>query len=82
MTKRVVITGMAQVSPLGADREKAFSRLLTLKNCVKYMPELEQYTRLNTKLAAAAEDFEIHQHFNRKVLRTMGRVGNFECFIG
>ncbi len=75
MTKRVVITGMAQVSPLGADREKAFSRLLTLKNCVKYMPELEQYTRLNTKLAAAAEDFEIPEHFNRKVLRTMGRVG-------
>lgn len=73
--KRVVITGMSQISPLGASREKAFERLLTLKNCVKYMPELEEYTRLNTKLAAPAADFEIPAHYNRKVLRTMGRVG-------
>ena len=54
--RRVVVTGMAQISPLGATREKAFERLLSLKNCVKYMPELEVFTRLNTKLAAIADD--------------------------
>lgn len=73
--KRVVVTGMSQISPLGKNRERAFERLLGLKNCVKYMPELEEYTRLNTKLAAPADDFEMPSHFNRKVLRTMGRVG-------
>ncbi len=73
--KRVVITGMSQISPLGANREEAFEKLLSLKNCVKYMPDLEQYTRLNTKLAAPAENFVIPSHYNRKTLRTMGRVG-------
>lgn len=73
--KRVVVTGMSQISPLGSTREKAFERLLCLKNCVKYLPSLEVYTRLNAKLAAPAEDFEIPKHFNRKILRTMGRVG-------
>lgn len=75
MSRRVVVTGMSQISPLGANREKAFSRLQMLKNCVKYIPELEQYTRLNAKLGAVADDFEIPSHFNRKILRTMGRVG-------
>lgn len=73
--KRVVVTGMSQISPLGANREQAFERMQSLKNRVKYMPELEQYTRLNTRLAAPADDFEIPAHYNRKVMRTMGRVG-------
>ena len=74
MTKRVVITGMALASPLGCTRETAFEKLLTKTNCVKYMPELEKYERLNTRLAAPAKDFIIPAHFNRKVLRTMGRI--------
>ena len=74
MTKRVVITGMALASPLGCTRETAFEKLLTKTNCVKYMPELEKYKRLNTRLAAPAKDFIIPAHFNRKVLRTMGRI--------
>ena len=75
--KRVVITGMAQISPLGANVTKALSKLHELKNCILYLPELEGFTRLNTKLAAPATDFETPAHFNRKVLRTMGRVGIF-----
>lgn len=73
--RRVVITGMSQISPLGANRAAAFERLLSLKNCVKFMPELEEFMRLNAKLAAPADNFEIPAHFNRKITRTMGRVG-------
>ena len=73
--RRVVITGMSQISPLGANRAAAFERLLVLKNCVTYMSELDEFTRLNTKLAAPADDFEIPSHYNRKIMRTMGRVG-------
>lgn len=73
--RRVVITGMSQISPLGANRTAAFERLLNLKNGIKYMPELEEFTRLNAKLAAPADNFEIPAHFNRKITRTMGRVG-------
>lgn len=73
--RRVVVTGMSQISPLGTNREQAMTRLFELKNRVRYMEELEVFSRLNTKLAAPAEDFVIPEHFNRKVLRTMGRVG-------
>ena len=72
--KRVVITGMALASPLGCTREKAFEKLLTLKNCVEYRPEYEQFQRLNAKLCAPVKDFLMPEHFNRKVLRTMGPV--------
>ena len=72
--RRVVITGMALASPLGCTREIAFNNLLKLKNCVEYRPELEQYERLNAKLCAPVKDFVMPEHFNRKVLRTMGPV--------
>ena len=74
MGRRVVVTGMALASPLGCSREKAFQKLLEMKNCVKYLPELEKFQRLNSKLAAPVTDFEIPSHYNRKVLRTMGRI--------
>ena len=72
--RRVVVTGMALASPLGCTRENAFNNLLKLKNCVEYRPELEQYERLNAKLCAPVKDFVMPEHFNRKVLRTMGPV--------
>ena len=72
--KRVVITGMALSSPLGSTRNSAFESLLELKNCIVYSKELEQYDRLNTKLSAPVKDFIVPEHFNRKVLRTMGKV--------
>lgn len=74
MSKRVVITGMALASPLGCSVETAFDRLVSKKNCVKYLSDLEKYGRLNTKLAAPADSFKIPEHYNRKVLRTMGRI--------
>ena len=72
--RRVVVTGMSLVSSLGFDAETAFERLHTYKNTVKYMENLEQYERLNTKLAAPVDNFQTPAHYNRKVLRTMGRV--------
>lgn len=72
MEKRVVITGMSLASPLGSDIETAFNRLKTYKNCIKYQEDLDKYKNLSTRLAATVEGFTIPEHFNRKVLRTMG----------
>ena len=72
--RRVVITGMSLASPLGSSVKSAFERLKTYKNCVVYMPELEVYKRLNTKLAAPVKDFIVPEHFTRKVTRTMGDI--------
>ncbi len=74
MTKRVVITGMALTSPLGSTVDGAFERLKEYKNCIKYWTDLDRFDKLNTRLVATVKDFQIPEHFNRKVLRTMGPV--------
>ncbi len=74
MKKRVVITGMALATPLGSTVETAFERLKVFKNCVEHWKVLDDYDKLNTKLAARVQGFEIPKHFTRKVIRTMGPV--------
>ena len=72
--KRVVITGMALTSPLGSSIEECFSSMLEFKNCIRYWDELDQYERLNTRLAALVKNFKAPEYFNRKITRTMGTV--------
>lgn len=74
MAKRVVITGMALTSPLGSNIGSAFERLKEYKNCIRYWTDLDRFDKLNTRLVATVKDFQIPEHFNRKVLRTMGPV--------
>lgn len=69
--RRVVVTGMALASSLGFEVNQAFERLQTYKNCVSYLPELEQYNKLNTRLGSPV-NFETPPHFTRKITRTMG----------
>ena len=73
--RRVVVTGMGLVSPLGNDVESAFDRLKRLENCVETLPELAEYEGLNSHLAARTH-FERPATYTRKVVRTMG-----ECSI-
>jgi len=72
--RRVVVTGMAMVSPAGLSVEKSFERLHRFENCVEYLKTLDEYGKLNTRLAAPINDFKTPTHFDRKVRRTMGRV--------
>lgn len=74
MEKRVVITGMGLVSPLGSTVDGAFERLHTFENCVSYDKDLEEYKGMHTRLEARVKDFVIPESFNRKVTRTMGTV--------
>ena len=71
--RRVVVTGMALASSLGFEVNQAFERLQTYKNCVSYLPELEQYNKLNTRLGSPV-NFETPPHFTRKITRTMGPI--------
>ncbi len=72
--RRVVVTGMALASPLGCDIKTAFDRLQLFENCVVFQESLTEYERMNCKLAAPVNGFVLPEHFNRKVLRTMGPV--------
>lgn len=76
MKRRVVVTGMGVISPLGNDVETAFARLKKFENCVQVLPELGGYKGLNTRLACWTA-FEKPAHWNRKTTRTMGDVAMY-----
>ncbi len=76
MKRRVVVTGMGIVSPLGNTVQTAFDRLKTLTNCVQVVDELGNYKGLNTRLACRTT-FERPAHWNRKTTRTMGDVAMY-----
>ena len=71
--RRVAITGMGIVSPLGNDVASAFARLRVLRNCVERLAALDEYEGLNSRLAALCH-FERPASYTRKVVRTMGEV--------
>ena len=50
MKRRVVVTGMGIISPLGNDIESAFARLSKFENCVEHLDELDEFRGLNTRL--------------------------------
>ncbi len=71
---RVVITGGGTVSSLGNSWTEVAESLRSCKNSVCYMQQWQQYTQLNTRLAAPILDFELPQDFSPKQKRSMGRV--------
>jgi 3-oxoacyl-[acyl-carrier-protein] synthase II len=73
MNRRVVVTGMAGISPLGNDWTTVRARLAEYRNAIVRMHDWE-YEGLNTRLGAPAAPFELSDRFNRKTQRSMGRV--------
>lgn len=72
--RRVVVTGVGGISPLGRDWSTIQARLASYRNAVRYMPEWDRYLDLNTRLGAPVTDFETPAHWTRKQLRSLGRV--------
>ena len=72
--KRVVITGMSMLTPIGNNWKTVYSNLKNKKNGVVYMDNWEKYKGLFTRLAAPIKNLEIPEHFTRKKTRSMGRV--------
>jgi 3-oxoacyl-[acyl-carrier-protein] synthase II len=72
--KRVVVTGVGAISPLGHDWPSARARLKTLRNVVQHIGEWDAYEGLHTRVGARAQPFDLPAHYNRKTTRSMGRV--------
>ena len=70
--RRVVVTGGGMVSALGRDWETAYKNLKECKNKIRYMPEWERFTKMNTRMACPYD--EPLPNFPRKKIRGMGRV--------
>lgn len=71
--KRVVVTGMAALTPLGNDWETVAPKLKMQVTGIRRMTEWDKYNGLNTRLAAPV-DFSRPKHYTRKQVRGMGRV--------
>ena len=78
--RRVAVTGMAGISPLGNDWPTVERRLHARQNAVRHMPEWDIYQGLLTRLAAPAAPFELPAaRYTRKATRSMGRVSLLAC---
>lgn len=74
MVRRVVVTGMSGISPLGQDWPTVAMNLKQVKNQVIHMTAWDEYKGLNTRLASPVLDFVQPSHYKRKQVRSMGRV--------
>lgn len=73
--RRVVITGIGAISPLGHDWPTVETRLHERENAIRRMSEWDDYEGLNTRLGAPAMAFDLPvDSYNRKSTRSMGRV--------
>jgi 3-oxoacyl-[acyl-carrier-protein] synthase II len=73
MLKRVLVTGMAGLSPIGNNWQDVATRLKNQSTGIKIMPDWAKYNGLNTRLGAPV-DFIRPEHYSRKQTRSMGRI--------
>ncbi|NOS73005.1 MAG: beta-ketoacyl-ACP synthase [Methyloglobulus sp.] len=71
--KRVVVTGMAGISPIGNNWQQVSSQLKAKITGIQHIQEWDKYIGLNTRLGAPA-DFTRPDHYSRKQTRSMGRI--------
>ena len=71
---RVVITGMAGLSPIGCDWESVSHSLRNGCSGIRYIDEWDAYDGLLTRLGGPIPQFDKPEHYTRKQTRSMGRV--------
>jgi len=73
-TRRVVITGMGAVTPVGHTVPASFAALLEGRSGVRFMPEWSFMDDLQCRIGATVEGLDLKALYHRRVRRTMGRV--------
>lgn len=80
MTRRVVISGMGGITALGEDWQTIRGQMAESRTAVKRMREWDRFDNLNTRLAAPIEGFDVEERYERRQLRTMGRVARLAVY--
>jgi 3-oxoacyl-[acyl-carrier-protein] synthase II len=73
VSRRVVVTGMAGISPIGSDWPTVRESLHKGRSAVRRMHEWDGIEGLVTRLAAPVPDFALPDTYARKMIRSMGR---------
>ncbi|MBC2582104.1 beta-ketoacyl-ACP synthase II [Clostridium sp. DJ247] len=76
MMKRVVITGMGVVSPLGLETRKFWNAIKEGKSAIDYVSSID-VTNMPTKVAAEIKDFDPLDFMDRKEARKASRFMQF-----
>lgn len=73
MNRRVAITGMAGISPIGNDWASISASLHAQRSGIRHIDEWDRFEGLETRLGAPAA-FSRPKHYTRKATRSMGRI--------
>ena len=74
--KRVAVTGLGILSPVGNDKMTFFNNLMAGKSGIKKL-ETEFVNELDCKIAAYINDYDPLAHFVKNKAATMDRVTQF-----
>jgi 3-oxoacyl-[acyl-carrier-protein] synthase II len=74
MSRRVVVTGMAGLSPIGLEWKRVRDALRSGRSGVRRIDDWDEVEGLRTRLGAPVADFAVPADYPRKKIRAMGRV--------
>ena len=77
MKRRVVITGIGAVTPLGLSMDATWSELLKGSSGVRINPNWNNFEGLKSQLFAGVSNFTPPAHWSRKTTRSLTRAGLF-----
>ena len=80
MNRRVVVTGIGGVTPLGDDWPTIRTALRAGRTGVRFMEAWSRFDGINTRLACPVVDFTGADHYPRKKTRTMGAVARMATY--
>ncbi len=75
LTRRVVVTGAGGLTALGHDWDSVERGLRARRSGVRHIEAWDQYDALNTRLGAPLAELTLPPHYDRRRMRSMGRVG-------
>ena len=74
--RRVVVTGIGLITPLGHSAEEFFANLMAAKSGVRHL-QTDFVNELGCKIAAWVDDFDPLQHFSKNQAATIDRATQF-----
>ncbi len=79
MRRRVVITGLGMVSPLGNTPEEAYQNAIEGKNCIEEITSFDT-DDLNVKIAAQVKDFDALKYLSKRDIRRQDLYSQYAVY--